>query len=81
MNIIKAQEQASKKAFSLKPKNIYEAFELYEMLIEDYYYRQYELINKEIKDYIDKNFVDVKDLDIGDKNVFYVSSKFENKEN
>lgn len=72
-NIIEAQEQASKKAFSLKPKNMHEAFELYEMFIEDYYTRQGELINKEIKDYIDKTYVDVKDLAYGDKNVFYLS--------
>lgn len=79
MNIIEAQEQASKKAFSLKPKNIYEAFELYEMLIEDYYTRQSELINKEIKNYINKNFVNVKDLTHGDANAFYVSGSNMNK--
>lgn len=73
MNIIEAQEQAGKKAFGLKPKDMHEAFELYEMFIEDYYTRQSELINKEIKDYIDKNFVDAKDLAGEDTNEFYLS--------
>ena len=43
------------------------------MLIEDYYNRQYKLINKQIENYINKTYVDVKDLSDGDKNLFYLS--------
>ena len=58
----------------LKSANIYELFDIYEMLIEDYYYRQYKLINKQIENYINETYVDVKDLSVGDKNLFYLSS-------
>lgn len=58
----------------LKSANKYELFDIYEMLIEDYYYRQYKLINKQIENYINKIYVDVKDIADGDKNLFYLSS-------
>ena len=58
----------------LKSANKYELFDIYEMLIEDYYYRQYKLINKQIENYINKTYVDVKDLANEDKNLFYLSS-------
>ena len=58
----------------LKSANKYELFDIYEMLIEDYYYRQYKLINKQIENYINKTYVDVKDIAGGDKNLFYLSS-------
>ena len=57
----------------LKSANKYELFDIYEMLMEDYYYRQYKLINKQIGNYINKTYVDVKDLSDGDKNLFYLS--------
>ena len=44
------------------------------MLIEDYYNRQYKLINKQMENYINKTYVDVKDLSEGDKNLFYLNS-------
>lgn len=75
MNRIELQEYAGKLAFGgLHPKNMYQAFEMYEMIIEDYNYRQSKLIEKEIGEYINKNYVDVKDLALGDKNVFWASS-------
>ena len=58
----------------LKSANKYELFDIYEMLIEDYYNRQYKLINKQIENYINKTYVDVKDLSEGDKNLFYLNS-------
>lgn len=58
----------------LKSANKYELFDIYEMLIEDYYYRQYKLIDKQIENYINKTYVDVKDFSEGDKNLFYLSS-------
>ena len=58
----------------LKSANKYELFDIYEMLIEDYYYRQYKLISKQIENYINKTYVDVKDFTGGDKNLFYLSS-------
>ena len=58
----------------LKSANKYELFDIYEMLIEDYYNRQYKLINKQIENYINKTYVDVKDLSEGDKNLFYLSN-------
>lgn len=75
-NIIEAQEYAGKLAFGeLHPKNIYEAFEIYEMIMDDYYYRQNKLIEKRIDKWYDENFVSAKDLALGDKNiVFYASS-------
>ena len=57
----------------LKSANKYELFDIYEMLMEDYYYRQYKLINKQIENYINKTYVDVKDLSDGNKNLFYLS--------
>ena len=44
------------------------------MLIEDYYNRQRKLINKQIENYINKTYVDIKDFSKGDKNLFYLSS-------
>ena len=44
------------------------------MLIEDYYNRQHKLINKQIENYINKTYVDIKDFSEGDKNLFYLSS-------
>ena len=58
----------------LKSANKYELFDIYEMLVEDYYHRQYKLINKQIENYIDKTYVDIKDFSKGDKNLFYLSS-------
>ena len=58
----------------LKSANKYELFDIYEMLMEDYYHRQYKLINKQIENYINKTYVDIKDLSDGDKNLFYLSN-------
>ena len=58
----------------LKSANKYELFDIYEMFIEDYYNRQYKLINKQMENYINKTYVDVKDLSKGDKNLFYLDS-------
>ena len=58
----------------LKFANKYELFDIYEMLIEDYYNRQYKLINKQMENYINKTYIDVKDLSEGDKNLFYLNS-------
>lgn len=58
----------------LKSANKYELFDIYEMLMEDYYYRQYKLINKQIENYINKTYVDIKNFSKGDKNLFYLSS-------
>ena len=58
----------------LKSANKYELFDIYEMFIEDYYNRQHKLINKQIENYINKAYVDVKDLSEGDKNLFYLSN-------
>ena len=58
----------------LKSANKYELFDIYEMLIEDYYNRQYKLINKQMENYINKTYIDVKDLSEGDKNLFYLNS-------
>ena len=58
----------------LKSANKYELFDIYEMLIEDYYNRQYKLINKQIENYINKTYVDIKDFSEGDKNLFYLSN-------
>lgn len=58
----------------LKSANKYELFDIYEMLIEDYYYRQYKLIDKQIENYINKTYVDIKDFSNGDKNLFYLSN-------
>ena len=44
------------------------------MFIEDYYNRQHKLINKQIENYINKTYVDIKDIASGDKNLFYLSS-------
>lgn len=75
MNQIELQEYATKISFGgLHPKNIHQAFEIYEMIIEDYNYRQSKLIEKEIEKYINKTYVDIKDLALGDKNRFYISS-------
>lgn len=75
MNPIELQEYAGKLAFGgLHPKNMQQAFEIYEMIIEDYNYRQSKLIEKEIEEYINKNYVDVKDFALGDKNEFWVTS-------
>lgn len=54
----------------LKSANKYDLFDIYEMLIEDYYYRQSKLIDKQIEKYI----IDVKDIIDGDGNLFYLSS-------
>ena len=58
----------------LKSANKYELFDIYEMLIEDYYNRQHKLINKQIENYINKTYVDIKDFSEGDKNLFYLNS-------
>ena len=58
----------------LKSANKYELFDIYEMLIEYYYNRQYKLISKQMENYINKTYVDVKDLSEGDKNLFYLNS-------
>lgn len=58
----------------LKSANKYDLFDIYEMLIEDYYYRQHQLIDKQIENYINKTYVDVKDFSEGDKNLFYLTS-------
>ena len=58
----------------LKSANKYELFDIYEMLIEDYYNRQYKLINKQMENYINKTYIEVKDLSEGDKNLFYLNS-------
>ena len=41
----------------LKSANKYELFDIYEMLIEDYYHRQYKLIDKQIENYINKTLM------------------------
>ena len=76
MNIIEAQGYAGKLSFcGLHPENIYEAFEIYEMIMDDYYYRQNKLIEESIDKWYDENFVSTKDLALGDKNIiFYKSS-------
>ena len=43
-------------------------FEIAEMIVQDFCDRQQGLIEREVSDYIDKNFVDVKDITLGDKN-------------
>ena len=58
----------------LKSANKYELFDLYEMLMEDYYHRQYKLIDKQIENYINKTYVDIKDCYDVDKNLFYLSN-------
>lgn len=74
MNIIDLQNYATKLSFGgLHPKNYREVFECYEMIIDDFRYRQTKLIEKQIETYINKNFVDIKDLKLGDA-VFYFSS-------
>lgn len=68
MNPIELQECDSKSAFGgLHPKNMRQAFEIYEMIIEDYNCRQSKLIDKEFKEYINKNYVDAKDIALGDE--------------
>lgn len=75
MNIIKAQEYAGKLAFgSLHPKNIYQTFEIYGMIMDDYYYRQNRLIEESINKWYDKNFVNAKDLTLEDKNIIFYES-------
>ena len=58
----------------LKSANKYELFDIYEMLMEDYYHRQYKLIDKQIENYINKTLIDIKDFSYGDKNLFYLSN-------
>lgn len=58
----------------LKSANKYELFDIYEILIEDYYNRQYKLINKQIENYINKTYVDIRNFSEGDKNLFYLSN-------
>lgn len=58
----------------LKSANKYELFDIYEMLMEDYYHRQYKLIDKQIENYINKTYVDIKDCYDVDKNLFYLSN-------
>lgn len=41
----------------LKSANKYELFDIYEMLMEDYYHRQYKLIDKQIEKYINKKLM------------------------
>lgn len=75
MNIIEVQEYVGKLAFGgLHHKNIYEAFEIYEMIMEDYYYRQNKLIEESIGKWYDENFVSAKDLALGDKNIIFYKS-------
>ena len=57
----------------LKSVNKYELFDIYEMLIEDYYNRQHKLINKQIENYINKTYVDIKDFFFFFKNLFYLN--------
>lgn len=73
---IDIQNIAIKNARLLCGNNKYKLFDLYEMIIDDYYTGQYNLIIKQVSDYINKNYVDVKDIAIaiGDKNIFWVSS-------
>ena len=58
----------------LKSANKYELFDIYEMLMEDYYHRQYKLIDKQIENYINKTCVDIKDFSDGDKKLFYLNN-------
>ena len=72
MNIVEMQEYAGKLVFgNLRPKNIYQVFEVYQMIIEDYYYRQNKLIEDDIRKWIDENYVSDKDLALEDKNIFF----------
>lgn len=55
MNQIELQDYTTKISFSgLHPKNVHQAFEMYEMIIEDYIHRQSKLIEKEIEDYLNR---------------------------
>lgn len=57
----------------LKSANKYELFEIYEMLMEDYYHRQRELIDEQIKNYINGTYIDIRYFAKEVKNVFYVN--------
>lgn len=43
-------------------------YEIAEMIIQDFCNRQQNLIEREVSDYIDKNFANVRDITLGDKN-------------
>ena len=55
-------------------KKIYEDIKSNILYIEDYYNRQHKLINRQIENYINKTYVDIKDFSEGDKNLFYLNS-------
>lgn len=80
MNAIDIQNYACKLAFDIvsdiyKGEKLYKVFPLYEMIIEDFYYRQKELIDKELEEYF-STFVEIKNIASSDAQEFYVSSCF-----
>lgn len=79
MNPIEIQSHVSNIAFNaVKNKfhkaNIYEVFSIYEMLIEDFYYKQQQLLQTEMEKYFD-SFVTTADIALENAQ-FYISDAF-----
>lgn len=70
MSPIDIQDIAAKNAKLIWGNSKYKIFDLYMMILDDYYTRQHDLIVKQVSNYIKENYVDVKDITIGDKNIF-----------
>lgn len=76
MNQIELQEYVTRLAFGgLHPSNAHQVFELYEMMIEEFCYKHYQIVMDEIKKSMD-DFVRIDDIGLGNANKFYISSTY-----